>query len=128
MIRPRASPRCCSCSRRITGSGLSPKLSEIEESIRKGRQKRPRLLLELWQAIRCEDQAGFADALQRSLEYFATRSDGQGRANDVVAAVAIAESVFNLAAMEQGLQQANLPQPLADLLVTPESVGGQRLT
>lgn len=100
-----------------------PKLSEMEEAIRKARPRRPRLLLELWQAIRSGDQANFASALQRSLECFAERSDDQGRTNDIIAPLAIAESVFNLAAMEQGLQQASLPQPLADLLITPESVG-----
>lgn len=99
-----------------------PKLSEVEKTIRKGRQERPRLLLELWQAIRSGDQGGFAGALRRSLECFAKRNEGLDRGNNLVAPLAIAESVFNAAAMEQGLQQASLPEPLADLLITPETV------
>ena len=40
--------------------------------------------------------------------------------------VALPESLFHLAALNRGLKLSPLPQHLADLLITPKSIGASR--
>jgi hypothetical protein len=82
--------------------------------------------LEVWRAIVAARAVDFDEALRCSLEYFAEmrgdRFTPKG-SNDLYRVVAIPESLFYLAALNRGLKLPPLPPHLADVLITPESIG-----
>jgi hypothetical protein len=107
-----------------------PKAAALEQAIQKRRAKRPRLLLDVYRAIAASRAADLEKALRSSLEYFLEmrpeekiiRSRSAG-SNKPFQYVALPESLFHLAAIYRGLKPVPLPQHLADLLITPQSIG-----
>jgi len=98
-------------------------LKGIEESIAKGRPKRPRLLLKAWRAVRDQDQSGFNVVFQAMLDKFEPFPLENYSANEIPRRLAFAESIIHLAALRSGLKCPTLSQSLLDLLVTPETIG-----
>jgi hypothetical protein len=104
-----------------------PKTAALEQALAKRLARRPRLLLEVQRALDASREADLTEALRHSLEYFVEmrgeeRFISPGRVNNPFRFAAVPESLFYLAALERGLKLAPLPSPLADLLVTPESI------
>jgi hypothetical protein len=89
------------------------------------------LLLNVWRAEGAGREADLEEALRSSLEYFLKlrpeekfiRTSGS---NNPFQYVALPESLFHLAALNRGLKLSPLPQHLADLLITPKSLGASR--
>jgi Ankyrin repeats (3 copies) len=108
-----------------------PKAAALEQAAQKRRASRPRLLLDVCRAIAAGQEADLEEALRRSLEYFLKlrpeeriiRTSGS---NNPFRYVAFPESMFRLAALNRGLKLSPLPQHLADLLITPKSIGASR--
>ena len=96
-------------------------LADVEANIQKCRTKRPRLLFKAWQAARSGDQLAFNKATTESLEHFIAnrRAHGTGMTDWI----AHHQSVVCLAARRLGLQLPPLPEKLAALIVTRESLG-----
>lgn len=105
-----------------------PKVAALEKSIRKRLAKRPRLLLDVCHAIGTGKAADFIEALRASLENFLEeRGKPVGpKANNLFHYVCLPESLFHLAALERGLKPPTLPPHLAELLITPETIGAPR--
>jgi hypothetical protein len=108
-----------------------PKAGALEQTVQKRRARRPRLLLDVCRAIAAGREADLEEALRSSLEYFLEmrpqeriiRTSGS---NKPFQYVALTESLFHLAALNRGLKLSPLPQHLADLLITPKSIGASR--
>lgn len=102
-----------------------PKIAALEKSIRKRLAKRPRLLLDVWNAIAEGKAADVSEALRASLEDFLEdRGQPVGpKANDLFRYVALPESLFHLAALKGGLELPAMPPGLAEMLITPETIG-----
>lgn len=98
-------------------------LKGIEESIAKGRPKRPRLLLKTWRAVRDQGQRGLDAAFQSLLEGFEPFPLENRSPNEISRRLAFAESIVHLAALRSGLECPTLSQSLLDLLITPETIG-----
>lgn len=107
-----------------------PKISDLEEGVRKRRLQRPRLLFDVCSAIGTGREADFDSALRISLEHFLElQGDGfvdsrAGRVwtNDLFRFAALPESLFYQAALNRGMKPPPLPERLADFLLTPESI------
>lgn len=102
-----------------------PKVAALEKSIRKRLAKRPRLLLDGCTAIGTGNAVDVTEALRASLENFLEeRGQPVGpKANNLFLYVALPESLFYLAAINRGLELPALPSHLAELLITPETIG-----
>ncbi len=105
-----------------------PKAAALEQAIQKRRSRRPRLLQDVCRAVGASREADLEESLRRSLEYFLEIRPEEkfiptSRSNAPFRYVALPESLFHLAARDRGLNPAPLPPHLADLLMTPESVG-----
>lgn len=102
-----------------------PKVAALEKSIRKRLAKRPRLLLDICQAIGTGKAADLTEALRASLENFLEeRGKPVGsKANNLFHYISLPESLFHLAAIERGLPPPALPPHLAELLITPDTIG-----
>lgn len=97
-----------------------PGLAELEAGIKKCRTKRPRLLFKAWEAARGGDQPAFDKAFRESLEHF---DSTYFRASTVVEWIAQHQSVVWLAAKRLGLKFPPLPERLAAMIITRESLG-----
>jgi hypothetical protein len=105
-----------------------PKIAALEQALAKRIARRPRLLLEVQRALDASRPADLTEALRQSLEYFVEmRGDERfvspGKVNNPFRFAAVPESVFYLAAVERGLKLAPMPEHVADLLVTPKTIG-----
>ena len=96
-------------------------LAEVEANIQKCRTKRPRLLFKAWQAARSGNQLAFNKAMTASLEHFIANRHACG--TGMTDWIAHHQSVVCLAAKRLGLQLPPLPEKLAALIVTRESLG-----
>jgi hypothetical protein len=107
-----------------------PKAAALEQAAQKRRARRPRLLLDVWRALAAGRQADLEEALRSSLEYFVKLRPQEkiirSVSNQPFQYVALPESLFHLAALNRGLKLSPLPQHLADLLITPKSIGASR--
>ena len=108
-----------------------PKSAAVEQAIQKRRARRPRLLLDVCRAIAAGRESDLEEALRRSLESFLEMRPEESiipisGSNKPFQYVALPESLFHLAALNRGLKLSPLPQHLADLLITPESIGASR--
>jgi hypothetical protein len=109
-------------------SGLRPEpmsgIAELEANIARSRTKRPRLLLAAWQAARAGDQRAFNDAIGKCLKHFDkwyVANINEPRA--IPDWIAQHESVICLAARRLGIQVPELPERLAAMLISRESLG-----
>ncbi len=106
------------------------KAAALEQAVQKRRARRPRLLLDVCRAIAAGREADFAEALRSSLEDFVKQRPEEGiirsGSNQPFQYVALPESLFHLAALNRGIKLSALPQQLADLLITPKSIGASR--
>jgi hypothetical protein len=101
-----------------------PKVAALEKSIRKRLAKRPRLLLDICNAIASGEPVDVTEALRTSLENF-LEERGQlagPKANNLFRYIALPESLFQLAALNRGLKLPTLPLGLAEMLITPETI------
>jgi hypothetical protein len=101
------------------------KAASLERSVAKRLAKPPRLLLEIWGAIRAGQISRLEEALRASLDHFAgLRPDkiGPKGSNEVYRVVPLPESLFHMAARHRGLTLPALPAPYGDMLITPESL------
>lgn len=97
-------------------------LEDVEAKINKCKRKRPRLLFKAWEAARARDQAAFNKAIKESLKHF----DGSyfaPRLHSMIDWIAEHQTVIVLAAMRLGLKFPDLPERLAAMIVTRESLG-----
>ena len=108
-----------------------PKAAAVEQAVEKRRAGRHRLLLDLCRAIAAGREADLEEALRSSLEYFLEMRPEEiiiptSGSNKPFQYVALPESLFHLTALNRGLKLSPLPQHLADLLITPKSIGASR--
>jgi hypothetical protein len=97
-----------------------PGLEDLESRLRTCRPKRAKLLYRAWEAAQDGNQAGFDKAMKQSMELFdSTYTDAQ----TIVEWVAQHQSVVALAAQRLGMKPPTLPDRLAAMLLTPESLG-----
>ena len=85
----------------------------------------------MWRAIAAGREADVEEALRSSLEYFLEirpeeRIIPTSGSNKPFQYVALPESLFHRAAIYRGLKLSPLPQHLANLLITPNSIGVSR--
>ncbi|HUE72723.1 MAG TPA: hypothetical protein VMP01_17690 [Pirellulaceae bacterium] len=97
-----------------------PELAGLEAGIKKCRTKRSRLLFKAWEAARAGDQSAFDKAFRESLEHF---DSTYYTASTVVEWIAQHQSVVWLAAKRLGLKFPPLPERLAAMIITRESLG-----
>lgn len=108
---------------RSIAAGLRPEpmpgLEKLEKQLLKCRTLRPRLLFQAWDAARKGDQAGFEEALVKSLEHF---SANYGSGPVAIDWVATHQSVVAMAAKRLGMKLPKLPPKLDAVLMTRESL------
>ncbi len=94
-------------------------MAPLLKRLQKSRQKRPKLLLEAWQALRNGNQTKFTAALVDSTVNFAktTAADDQPRN-----AIALQESILAGLAYERGWTDVSFDLPIAARLVTRHSL------
>ncbi len=97
-------------------------IDRIVDEINRCHSKRPKLLLNIWQAIQAKSQSNFDQAMLESLSLFA-KTKFNPKSADFTEAIAIPESFLNLLAVRLGLRYPSLPDQLAARLITPESIG-----
>lgn len=97
-------------------------LSKMEQVALKGRPKRPKQLLKIWQAVRDEDSSAFHKTLKASITYFSKQERTPHYYTNTQYALAIEESVMCLAAERRGMAAPLLDESLSDYLVTPNSI------
>lgn len=109
-----------------------PKAAALEQSVARRLTESPRMLLEVWRGIAAGRAAHVDKALLRSLEHFREQRGDRlvpaqrlphKRRNDMYSYIALPESLFFLAACERGLELSPLPPHLADMLMTPSTIG-----
>jgi hypothetical protein len=98
-------------------------LDKLKAKIRKCRTKRPRLLMQLWDAVDHGDQSAFEEALRRSLEHFASGKRLDARDARVAERLALPQTAIYGSAMMRGLRPPNLPIELSAYLITRQSLG-----
>jgi hypothetical protein len=98
-----------------------PKLTQVEEKIRKCRTLRPKLLFSAWEAARDGNQPAFEEAFLKALKHY--------RANFVVERepplywIALHHSVVGMAAERLGMKLPELSEEFDAVLVTRKSLG-----
>jgi hypothetical protein len=105
-----------------------PTVAPLEKAVEKRLARRPRCLLDVYRAVAAKREVDFEAALGRSLECFLEMQPQEqfiptGELNDPFRYVALPESLFYLTALDRGMGGTPLPQHLADLLITPETIG-----
>jgi hypothetical protein len=99
-----------------------PRIASILEDVRKGRHKWPKFALQIWEAILARSQADFETALRGSLDHLKEHPWSDYGPNQLVPQLAIAESILYMVGLRRGMQPVKLPEELADLLITPETI------
>lgn len=102
-----------------------PKAAALEQAVEKRLAKRPRALLAVWRAIKAGRADDVAEALRASLECLVEMRKPRlvvSRSNDLFQFVSLADSLFQLAALDRGLRVPALPTHLAGMLITPETL------
>jgi hypothetical protein len=97
-------------------------LSKMEQVAWCGRPKRPKQLLNIWQAVRDEDSSAFLKALKASLTQFSKQERKAYYYNNPRSSLAIEESLMCLAAERRGMEIPRLDESLSDYLVTTNSI------
>jgi len=103
-----------------------PKAAALEQAVAKRLAERPRSLLEVWRAVDAGRAGEVEQALRRSLECFLEARKPRlvvSRPYDLFEFVSLPDSLFHLAARRRGLKLPPLPPHLADMLLTPDTIG-----
>jgi hypothetical protein len=95
-------------------------IDDIEESIKKCRARRPRLLYNAWRAASIGDQTAFNKGFKDSMQHFAKKYHEAQMVTDWIAQH---QSVIWLIAKKQGLTFPPLSEKLAAMVISRESLG-----
>jgi hypothetical protein len=100
-----------------------PKIASIIEEVRKKRHKGPKFALKMWEAILRESQEDFEAALRGSLDHLKDHPWSDPGPNQFIPQLAVTESILYMVGLRRGMQPVELPEELADLLITPQTIG-----
>ena len=98
-----------------------PRIGEVIEKVRKCRRKRPRLLLEAWECELAGDDQCFQEAITKSIEHHQTIKI-EPRSQKIAERLAMPQTVICHAACRLGMRMPEIPEPLADYLITRDSL------
>ncbi|WP_339684913.1 hypothetical protein [Gimesia maris] len=101
-------------------SAPMPGIEDKEAAIEQCRKKRSKLLYSVWQAVRNKDQVAFNKAFEESLKHYEKYDLGKEYATDWIAQN---QSLLWLLAERNGLSFPELPEKLAAMVVTRETLG-----
>jgi len=100
----------------------SASIQKLVKKVGKSRTKRPRLLLNAWDAVMLKSNAEFSSALIESLDYFSTIAVANSDKR-IGVRIAIPQSIIYHVAIRFGLVRPKIPSALSPFLMTHETLG-----